>query len=90
MFEPLIVLEHTVEQTLDQFPLLAAVFVRRGMACVGCAMASFDTLAEVARIYGQEVDDFLAELDAAARNEGRRPAGADRSERKPACCRPTF
>jgi hybrid cluster-associated redox disulfide protein len=69
VFEPLIVLEYTVEQTLDQFPLLAAVFVRRGMACVGCAMAPFDTLAEVARIYGQEVDDFVADLADVAKRE---------------------
>lgn len=70
VIEPLIFLERTVEQTLDQFPLLAAVFVRRGMACVGCAMARFDTLAEAARTYGQEVDAFQAELDNAARDEG--------------------
>lgn len=70
VIEPLIFLERTVEQTLDQFPLLAAVFVRRGMACVGCAMARFDTLDEAARTYGQEVDAFQAELDNAARDEG--------------------
>jgi hybrid cluster-associated redox disulfide protein len=70
VIEPLIYLERTVEQTLDQFPLLVAVFVRRGMACVGCAMARFDTLAEAARTYDQEADAFLAELDDAARDEG--------------------
>ena len=70
VIEPPIYFEQTVEQTLDQFPVLAAVFVRRGMACVGCAMAPFDTLAEAARSYGQVADAFLAELDGAARNEG--------------------
>jgi hybrid cluster-associated redox disulfide protein len=70
VIEPLIHLEHTVEQTLDQFPLLAAVFVRRGMACAGCAMACFDTLAEAARTYGHEPDAFLAELHAASSDEG--------------------
>ena len=70
VIEPLVFLERTVEQTLDQFPVLAAVFVRRGMACVGCAMARFDTLAEAARSYGQEAGAFLAELDDAARDDG--------------------
>jgi hybrid cluster-associated redox disulfide protein len=65
--EPLINLEHTVEQTLEQFPVLGAVFVRRGMACVGCAMSRFDTLADAARTYGQPADAFLAELDVAVR-----------------------
>lgn len=69
MIEPLIHLEHTVEQTLDQFPVLAAVFVRRGMTCVGCAMARFDTLADAARSYGQVAEALLAELNGAARNE---------------------
>ena len=30
VIEPLVFLERTVEQTLDQFPVLAGVFVRRG------------------------------------------------------------
>lgn len=80
VIEPLVFLERTVEQTLDQFPVLAAVFVRRGMACVGCAMARFDTLAEAARTYGQETETFLAELDSTARNGadgGRVRAGAN-------------
>jgi hybrid cluster-associated redox disulfide protein len=69
VIEPLVFLESTVEQTLDQFPFLAVIFVRRGMACVGCAMARFDTLADAARIYGQRADEFVAELDQAARDE---------------------
>ena len=38
-------------------------------ACVGCAMARFDTLADAARSYGQRADELLAELDRAAREE---------------------
>ena len=80
MIEPLVFLESTVEQTLDQFPFLAVIFVRRGMACVGCAMARFDTLADAARIYGQRADELVAELDSTARNAaagGRVRAGAN-------------
>jgi len=65
MNEPTILAEHTVEQTLERFPALAAEFVRRGMACVGCAMAPFDTLVEAARVYGQEPDAFVADLNRA-------------------------
>jgi hybrid cluster-associated redox disulfide protein len=56
----------TVAQVLRQWPLSAAVFVRRGMACVGCSMAPFETLAEVAAVYGQEPAGLLAEMAAAA------------------------
>ena len=69
MNEPTIDAEHTVEQTLDRFPSLAAVFVQRGMACVGCVMAPFDTLGDAARAYGLDAGALLAELDAATRVE---------------------
>ena len=57
--------EDTVERTLQGHPEVAVVFVRRGMACVGCDMASFETLAEVAAEYGQEPEGFLGALSSA-------------------------
>ena len=56
----------TVAQLLRQQPAAVAVFVRRGMSCPGCSMAPFETLAEVASVYGQEPAGFLADLAAAA------------------------
>jgi hypothetical protein len=32
------------------------------MACVGCVMARFDTLADVTAIYGLHLSHFLSEL----------------------------
>ena len=52
----------TVAQLLRQRPAAAAVFVRRGMSCPGCSMAPFETLLEVAAVYGQEPAGFLADL----------------------------
>lgn len=69
----------TVTQLLRRWPLAAAVFVRRGMACVGCSMAPFETLAEVASVYGQDPVGFLAELAEASETKpefGRKSAGA--------------
>lgn len=40
----------------------AEIFLRHGMACVGCPLSSFHTLAESAVIYGQDPVAFLAEL----------------------------
>ena len=59
----------TVTQLLRRWPPAAAVFVRRGMACVGCSMAPFETLAEVASVYGQDPAGFLAELAKASEIE---------------------
>ena len=40
----------------------STVFFRYRMACVGCPIASFETLAEVAVIYRLDLDRFMSEL----------------------------
>jgi hybrid cluster-associated redox disulfide protein len=57
--------DETVEQVLRRHPASALVFVRRGMSCVGCVMARFDTLAEAAQVYEQEPAELLGALQAA-------------------------
>jgi len=52
----------TVAEVLDRWPATAAAFVRRRMACVGCAMAPFDTIGEAAAVYGIKVEGLLDEL----------------------------
>jgi hybrid cluster-associated redox disulfide protein len=67
----------TVAELLDGHPGAAAAFAARGMACVGCAMARFETLAEVAAIYAVELDALLEDVtgSAAGLESGRRAAG---------------
>jgi hybrid cluster-associated redox disulfide protein len=59
-------LEMSVAEALHIWPSLTGVFVRRGMACPGCAMAEFMSLAEAAEVYGLEPQAFINELRAAA------------------------
>lgn len=64
------------------FPGRAAeVFGRRQMACVGCTMAPFDTVAEAARVYGVEPERLAAELGSAI-DRGEPGATADDHERR--------
>ena len=42
----------TVADVIAASPAAAQVLTARGMACVGCAFAPFETLDEVARTYG--------------------------------------
>ncbi len=44
---------------------LAAVFISRKTACVGCYLARFCTLGDVARNYGIPLDELLDELQRA-------------------------
>jgi len=61
----------TVAEVLERWPATAAVFGERCMACLGCAMAPFDTIGEAAAVYGIQVEGFLAELQRATSGEER-------------------
>ena len=54
--------ELTVAETLDCWPQTIPVFLGRRMACVGCTMTPFETLADVATIYGLDLSLFLYDL----------------------------
>ena len=62
MERPPLTTELTVAEVLTRWPQTASVFFQHQMACVGCAMAPFETLAEVATIYRLHVERFLHEL----------------------------
>jgi hybrid cluster-associated redox disulfide protein len=51
-----------VSETLERWPETLRVFLDRRMACPGCVMASFMTVAEAARSYGLEPAELVADL----------------------------
>jgi hybrid cluster-associated redox disulfide protein len=53
----------TVAEVLVRWPQTISVFMHHRMACVGCAIAPFETLAEVANVYDLELYNFLGELE---------------------------
>ncbi|MCS7222401.1 MAG: DUF1858 domain-containing protein [Anaerolineae bacterium] len=55
----------TVAEVLARWPQAVQVFFRHRMACVGCTMAPFDTIADVTAIYGLPMNCFLSELQQA-------------------------
>ncbi len=52
----------TVQRLLELWPQTARVFIDKRMACVGCAVAGFETIEEVAAIYEQAPDSFVRAL----------------------------
>jgi hybrid cluster-associated redox disulfide protein len=62
----------TVAELLARWPQTSSVFVRRKMACPGCSMARFMSLAEAAAEYQIPPQDLLDDLAAAIAD----PAGA--------------
>ncbi len=57
--------EMKISDVISNWPQTADVFHRNNMACVGCAVAPFYTIADAAIIYGlspQEFTDQLAQI----------------------------
>ena len=52
----------TVEKVLTGFPQTVRAFQSLRTSCVGCRMARFCTLADVARVYGLPLREFLDRL----------------------------
>jgi hybrid cluster-associated redox disulfide protein len=52
-----------VEDVLDQWPQTVTVFLTNRMACVGCPMARFTTIADAVDIYNLPLHIFLCELE---------------------------
>lgn len=61
--------ELTVADLLNHWEQAASVFVNRRMACVGCPMASFETLDNVAHVYGMSVQALIIDLQQAIGQE---------------------
>jgi hybrid cluster-associated redox disulfide protein len=47
---------------LEIAPETAPLFISIGMHCLGCAMASGETLGEACEVHNVDVDEFLDEL----------------------------
>lgn len=52
----------TVAEVLEKWPQTVSAFQRLKTACVGCTMAPFDTLRDVARIYNFELEEVMMEM----------------------------
>ena len=76
MEQPQLEANMTVATVLTRWPQIIPVFLQHRMACVGCAIAPFETLAEVAVIYHLDLACFMGELQQAI--NGIVEAGEDR------------
>lgn len=75
-----------VADLLAACPAAAPAFASRGMACVGCSMARFETVAEAAAAYAVDPAALLADIArrcrrTESRSRRRRPARRSASAR---------
>jgi len=55
-------MQMTVADLLANYPEAIPVFLSNKMSCVGCSMAAFETLADAARIYDLQPEQFQLQL----------------------------
>ncbi len=53
---------------MSAWPQVIPVLLARHMACVGCDMARFETLADAARIYGLDLKLLMVDLNRVIEN----------------------
>lgn len=66
-----------ISEVVERCPRSVSVFIRFRMACVGCAMAPFETLAEAAAAYGLNPNRLLRELHSVQDAGGKRIQGRE-------------
>jgi len=68
METPLFHAKLTVAIVLQQHAHLRRIFIHNKTACVGCYMARFCTLQDVAAAYDLELDNFIEQLERAVQS----------------------
>ncbi|MCK4797462.1 MAG: DUF1858 domain-containing protein [Spirochaetes bacterium] len=52
-----------LKELLNKYPESAKVFASYGIGCLGCALASFETIEQGITAHGINLDDFLKDLN---------------------------
>ena len=55
--------DQTIAEVLEESPGTADVFIKHGMGCLGCSVASGETIEEAAAAHGIDLDVLLKELN---------------------------
>ena len=55
-------------KAVEHYPEAARVFAERGIPCLGCVAAHFETLADIAGEFGLSVEELIAEIQSSQRN----------------------
>ncbi len=58
--------DNTIGEIIESNPEMAKVFMKFGMHCMGCAVASGETVAEAAQVHNIDIDELITALNDAA------------------------
>lgn len=63
--EEKITAETTIAEALKHKPHIAAILMGKGMHCIGCVIASGETIAQAAEVHGLDINELLSEINQA-------------------------
>lgn len=61
-----------IGDVVSKYPQTVEVFARHGLHCIGCAIASFESVEQGARSHGIDVNKLLKDLNTAAKKKKQR------------------
>ena len=62
----------TFAQVLQKYPEAAQVFLEKGMHCVGCMAAHFESIEQGAVAHGMDVDSLIEDLNKAVEKKAKK------------------
>ena len=61
----------TFQKVLQKHPETARVFLEKGMHCIGCMAAAFESIEQGAVAHGMDVDELLNDLNKAVEKKNK-------------------
>jgi hybrid cluster-associated redox disulfide protein len=55
--------EMTIKEVIEKYPKTASVFIKLGLYCFSCPVASEETIEEMAKTYKLDLEKLLEELN---------------------------
>lgn len=64
--QQVITADMSISEVIGKYPHTIPVFLRHGLACVGCAIAQFESIRQGAQVHGINVDLLVKDLNQTA------------------------
>lgn len=65
MDDPMMHRDMSINDIIEKYPEVFAIFEKHGLSCIGCRAALFDTIEQAAKIHGINIENLLKDLNLA-------------------------
>jgi hybrid cluster-associated redox disulfide protein len=61
--------EMSIKEVIDTYPETAMVFMKYNIGCIGCLLASFEKVKDIAVVHGIDIKALVKDLNLAVQNK---------------------